>query len=202
MASVSFLALRPTARTLRWPLLALFGAAASVMVWGGGRKGGDPLAYHLPAAGVLLAVWLAFQMADAAETTLSSSPTSLVRRRLLRTVPSMVAIFALWAALLLQANSGAKTGTLSAFFAAVVCVAAASSAMGERAIGPNRGGPVAIAMLFSVFVLMPAILRVPLPVDPATDGWMHLYGRWLLIGGGGVIVFLVVCLDPARRVPR
>jgi hypothetical protein len=180
-------------------MLALFASVAALMVWGGGRRGGDPLAFHLPVAGVLLAVWLGFQTTDPAETTLASSPTTLLRRRLLRMGPSVLAIGSIWVLLCVQADAGAKVTTLSAFFLATICVAAAGSAVGERVTGFGHGGPVAVGALFAVFALAPAILRVPWSIDPSMDTWSHLYGRWLLIAGGGVLCFLLASVDPARR---
>lgn len=196
---VMVLAVQPTARTLRWLLLAFIVASAGVIVWGGARRGEDPLMFHLPVAGALLAVWLAFQTADPAEVTVAASPVSLLRRRLLRTGIATIVALAIWVALCAQAPSGAKTATLSAFFVALVCVSVAASAIGERLIGRTKGGPFAIAVLFMVFALIPATLRIDWALDPARDSWTHLYGRWILIAAGGVVLYLLACVDPARR---
>ena len=189
----------PPARPLPRPPPPPLATTPPPIVWGGGRRGEDPLVFHLPVAGLLLAVWLAFQTGDPAEVTVSAAPMSLFRRRVLRTGIATLVVFAIWSALCIQAPSGAKTATLSAFFAAAVCVSAAASAVGERFVGANKGGPFTIAILFVVFALVPALLRIDWSVEPTADPWTHLYGRWLLVAGCGVIVFLGACMDPARH---
>jgi len=195
----SSLAVRPTARTVRWALLALTAAMGSLMVWSGARKGGDPLDFHLPAAGLFLAVWLGFQLADNAAVTVASSPMTLLGRRLLRLVVAVPPIVLVWALLCVQADAGAKTATLSALFLACICVALGLAGLGERLLGPGRGGPLAIAGLFVVFAVLPATFRVTWSLEPTVDSWHHLFGRWLWIAGFGVLSFLLASVDPARR---
>jgi len=193
------LAVGPTARTIRWAFLAPTSAMASLMIWSGTRKGGDPLAFHLPAAGLLLAVWLGFQLADSAAITVASSPMTLLRRGALRLVVVVPPVVVVWALLCVQADTGAKTATLSALFFACVCIAFGLAAAGERLLGPGRGGPLAIAGLFLLFAVLPATFKVSWSLEPTLDSWHHLYGRWLWIAALGLLAFLVASTDPARR---
>ena len=192
-------AVRPTARTVRWVFLAPTAAMASLMVWSGSRRGGDPLAFHLPVAGLLLAIWLGFQLADSAAVTVASAPMTLLRRGTLRLVVAIPPVVVAWAMLCMQADAGTKTTTLGAFFFSCVCIAVGVAAAGERLLGPGRGGPLAVAGLFLVFAVLPATFRVPWSLEPTVDSWHHLYGRWLWIAALGLLAFLVASLDPARR---
>lgn len=192
------LAARPTARTIRWALLGPVAGIASLMVWSGSRKGGDPLALHLPAAGMLLAIWVGFQFTDSAASTVAASPMTLLRRQALRVPLAVAPIAVVWALLCLQADTGPKTATLGALFLALAFVAVGTAAAGERILGPGRGGPAVVAGLFLVFGVMPVMFRVAWSLDPVLDSWHHLYGRFLWIAAIGMLAFFVASLDPAR----
>lgn len=195
---MAVLAVRPTARTLAWAAFAPVVAVASVVVASGSRRGADPLAFHLPVAGLLLAAWLGFQFADGAGLTVAASPTSLLRRRALRLGIALPVVVVAWAGLCVQAGTGSRTLPLCVLFASASCVAAGAASAGERLLGPGRGGPTAVATLFLVFAVGPAVLRIPWTVGPALAGHRPL-GRWLGTAAVGLAVFVGAALDPARR---
>lgn len=195
------LLLRPALRTIRWVPLAVIAAAGFLIVWSGLRHGGDARAQHLPLAGALLAVWIGFLLDDPAAESVASVPLPLVSRRGVRILLAVPAIGLAWMLLSLQADIAGKAVTLTTAFAAQVVVALGFAAVGTRVSGDERGGPVAVAGLFFVFLVLPLLLKVPMTLDPLTDSWHHLYGRWVWLGGAGLLLFLAASADPGRRGP-
>ena len=200
-SSVSWLLLRPTARTIRFSPLAVGVPVGFLIVWSGMRHGGDASVMHLPVAGGLIAAWAGFLLDDAAAETVAGAPTTLVARRVVRIVLAIPAMALAWAAFVVYADATGNALTLSAALTAQIVVALGFAAVGTGRAGTGRGGPLAIAGLFLVFVVLPLLFKVPLTLNPDVDSWHHLYGQWLWIGAAGLIVFRVASADPGRRGP-
>jgi hypothetical protein len=124
-----------------------------------------------------------------------------VGRRAVRIALALPVIGLAWVLLSLQADAAGKATALSAAFAAQVFVALGFAAVGTRVAGDERGGPVAAAGLFLVFLVLPLLFKVPLSIDPLRDSWHHLYGRWLWIDAAALATFLVASADPGGRGP-
>jgi hypothetical protein len=199
-ASVGWLLLRPTARTIRWSPLAIGVPLGFLFVWSGLRHGGDASVMQLPVAGGLLAAWVGFLLGDAAAETVSSAPTTILTRRVVRVALAVPVLVPAWAAFVAYGDGSEKVLTLSAALAAQLVVSLAFAAAGSRR-GVGYGGPLAIAGLFLVFVVVPLLFKVPLTLNPETDSWYHLYGQWLWIGAAGLLVFCMASADPCRRGP-
>lgn len=195
------LLLKPALRTIRWLNLAVMVPIGFLIVYAGHHHGGDPSVASLPASGVLLAVWIGFLLDDAAAESVTSAPTRLIVRRTVRIAVGIPGIAIAWTLFVMYANGAEKATTLSMALAAAALVALGFAALGTRVGGNGRGGPTAAAGLFLVFLVLPLVFKVSLTLDPRTDSWHHLYGRWLWIGAAGLVTFLFASADPARRGP-
>jgi len=193
------LLLRPALKTIRWAPLILIVGIGFLVVWSGLRHDGDASVKHLPMAGGLLAVWMGFLLDDPAAESVASVPFTVVSRRGVRILVAVPVVGLAWVLLSLQADVAARWATLTTAFAAQLLVALGCAAIGAKVLGPGRGGPVAAAGLFLVFVVLPLVFKVPLTLDLLTDSWNNLYGRSLLSGAVGFVTFLGASADPGRR---
>jgi hypothetical protein len=191
--------LRPTSRLIRWGSLVAIVTGSVLVVWNGFHDHGDPRVFHLPTAGGLIAMWVGFQYDDVATPTIEASPVTLLIRRIVRSTVALPAAVAAWVLLAAYGRSGDMMATLAAAFTAQLLVAMAGAAIGIHLLGEGRGGPTALAALLCVFVLVPLALEVPYRVNPSTDTWTHLFGRYLAIGGAALSLFVGLSRDVRRR---
>src|SRR6266567_1897396 len=209
---------RPTIRTIRWAALLGGAAAAQLVLWaakGELSQGESVSLLPLRVAAVVLCLGAAFILDDDAGATVEPAVASLMVRRWLRlalTVPFVAGAWGaqLWAGSRLAA-SGRGTGpvpprslpvaglTLEA--AALLAVTLAAGAVATRSLGHGKGGVAAGPTLVAFVMASLSIGRYwPLFLEsPAEPGWAGAHVRWGLILAAGMVVLVVLSLDPARR---
>jgi hypothetical protein len=195
------LLVRPAARTIRWPALGVIASIAVLILYGGKHSVGGVAELHLYAAGLLLATWTGFLMADPADEIIAGIPMPLLERHAVRIAVALPVVWVTWGALCSYAGLGPRTGPLSAAFASQLAVALGLGAVGEHVAGRERGGLLAAGGLFALFFVVPLAFRLTLTLDPTRATWAHLYGRWIAATGVAVVVFLAASPDPARPRP-
>jgi hypothetical protein len=190
----------PEARVIRWrPLLAI-GPISFLIVYAGMHDPGPTKAWHVPFAGIALAVWAGFLFDDGASSTVRNAPTPLLLRRGVRVLVALPVLALVWTGLLWYADIWQLAGTLTAGFVAQVAVALAFGALGVLVVGDDRGGLLGIAGLVAVFVAVPLVMRGGiLWSDPFHDGWTYHYGRWIGTSAVALGLLLLASRDPAAR---
>jgi len=164
-------------------------------------RGNDDVSGALLAATIIGAAIVALTVEDPAGETLSASPTSLARRRVLRLSALALALAVTWGCVLMAAEvagrfTGHELAQRAAEGAAVAGLAAATSGLAHRRgvtgsaeIGAVAGalGVLVITSLAHRFQQLPALLSEP-----------H-HGRWWLVALVGWVVAAWTWRDPARR---
>jgi hypothetical protein len=193
----------PEARAVRWrPLLAI-APISFLIVYAGMHDPGPTRAWHMPFAGIALAVWAGFLFDDGASSTVRGAPTPLLLRRVIRVLLALPVLAVVWTGLLWYADVWQLAGTLTAGFVAQVSVALGFGALGVVVVGDEHGGLVALAGLVAVFVAVPILMRGGiLWSDPFHTGWAYRYGRWIATSGAALCLLLLACRDPAARGAR
>ena len=153
-----------------------------------------------PAA--LLAAATGFAIDDESMETLAASPTSLLRRRLLRLSAMIPAAILGWSVLVLipAARGSDEALTLLAMFAGLLALSVGfASSIARRSRG--RGGALgASALLLALIVSSIVHPRWrPLPLGDVPGGWSALQMRWSLAAVTGIVIFLAASRDPAAR---
>jgi hypothetical protein len=190
--------LRYTARAMpRLPPV----AAASIAVVAVAARHGQNAALPLQLVAIALASGVGFAFDDRAHESLAASPTSLLRRRLLRAAVVVPLGVILWTTLLLwQGTAGVEEAwALAAMFAGLlgmsVGIAGVASRRSSRGVGGFAVTPsLFVAVVFSTMV--PPRWR-PLPLGDIPGGWLPIYERWATAAMIGVLVFLVSSRDRA-----
>lgn len=173
----------PATRALPWPTIASLLALASLPTFGNLASGGRDFTGSLVAAAVLGAAAAGFAVDDAAGETLSTSPTSLWRRRALRLGSLALSIGAVWAALIVVATIWGSVPTSAlgdrlAEATAVAGIALATAGWTHRrdatgaALAGAVGAGLAVLMLTSLaqrFQGIPALMATTYH-----DRWWHL----------------------------
>lgn len=177
---------RPIARAIRWsPFVAVAPVAALVMILGRTMDEEPPFA-DLPAVSLLFAACLGFVLDDPAVEVTTPTPTTRLATRAVRAAVTVPVVAAGWAAALAYADVGSVGVSLTAGFAAQCAVSLGLAAVGVEVVGGPRSGLFAAASLVAVFVIAPIAFDVSLRLEPTSVTWGHRYGRWLLVGAGGV----------------
>lgn len=191
---------RPAARGLPLPTLgaaACLAAAPALIVM---VRGGHDFGVALVSAALVLGATSGFVVDDPAEETISASPTSLARRRLLRL--SAIALGVVVVAAVLLASTAVQgeltihdVGRRAAELAAVSGVAASvAGAAHRRAIS---GAALAGALAGLLGTLLVSSLAFRFHSLPALrDGPQH--ARWWLVGVLGWSIAAWTWRDPAR----
>jgi hypothetical protein len=201
---------RPTVRTIRWGPFLFALPVAALALYAAQHSDRPPALANLPAAGSLLAAATGFVLDDPSAETTGSSPTPLVATRALRLAVALTPVTLCWAAAAWYADLGWIGVSLSAGYLAQVGVVLGLAAVGTLLVGRARAGLFAFGGLLVVFYVLPIAFDVALGLTPTATSWGHLYGRWLLVGGAGLAVFVLAssgaatrgALLPARQVTR
>ena len=193
------LLIRPATRTIRWASFAAVGLMGALVVWTGGRKGGDPATVALPVATTLLCVWLGFLFEDLVAETTASSATPLLFRRAVRVAIAAPAIGALWFAYTWIGPLDGPTAAMLGSFCAEIAITLAVAAVAVRAVGPPRSGLVAAAAVVLVIVVLPVSLGDPPSVDPSSPPFGEPLTYWTALAVAGCAVLALVHLDPVQR---
>jgi len=163
-------------------------------------RGGNDLSGALAAATIIGAPIAALVVEDPAGETISASPTSLARRRLLRGSAILLAVAGCWAALIaLGALVGEVTGAALAERAAEaaavggIATAAAGVAWRRGALGAAQGG----GLVGPLSVLLVSALAQRFSGLPAVASPAH-HDRWWALAGVAWAVALWSSRDPAR----
>lgn len=191
----------PSTRGLPLPTVGAVLAGASVptlvtVVDGGGASTGA-----LVAAVVIAAPCAAFWVEDPAAETLSASPTSLTRRRVLRLAALAFAALAALAATVAVAVTANVVPTddlvrRAAELTAVSGLAAAASGLGDRR-GVASSGPIgAVAGALVALVLSSLSYRFE-GLPPLVEGAEH--ERWWVVAAAAWTVAAWTARDPMRR---
>ncbi len=190
----------PEARAIRWRALLPIAPISFLIVYAGMHDPGPTKGWHMPFAGIALAVWAGFLFDDAASSTVQSAPTPLLLRRGVRVLLAVPVLALAWTGLLWYADVWHLAGTLTAGFVAQVSVALGFGALGGVVVGRDRGGLLAVAGLVAVFVAVPLVMRGGiLWSDPFHTGWTYHYGRWIATSAVALCLLLLASRDPAAR---
>jgi hypothetical protein len=157
----------PSARTIRWASLGVFLAVATLAVWSGARKGGDPAPVALPIATTLLVAWLCFLFEDAAAETTDATATPLMLRRAVRMAIAVPAVTAAWFALTWIGPLEGPTAIMTGSFVAETVLALAAGASLTKMIPGGRSGLAAAGLVVFVVLVVPVWLARPPSIDPA-----------------------------------
>jgi hypothetical protein len=185
-------------RTVPWLPLGIATALSAVIVaW----PVQDPGPTGLQAVAILLASAGGFALDDPAGIVMAASPTSILRRRLLRLLVVWVPVGLAWAlALAVRGTDGLEeTRTLTAMFAGLVGLSMAiAGVIGRRRLnGGAFVAPTLLALLFLSTVFPPKWR--PLPMGDIPGGLAQITLRWSLAALVGAAVFLASSRDPAAR---
>jgi hypothetical protein len=189
----------PAFRTFPWPpfvVVVVLGALALLAAAGAEAPPPDG---GLPIVGALIAVWFASLLGDRSAPIADGTPPHRFFRRVVRLGVGSPIVVALWIAALANADEGPHAETLTFLFVAEVCIALAAGAIALHTVEPGREVLWAAGGLFMVFIALPFGLGLELTPIPTEDTWWMREGRWLAIGGGATLAFLLASLDPARR---
>jgi hypothetical protein len=199
---VAFLAFPAVMRSITWIPLAAATLIATVLVaWRHGHTGDASL--YLVA--VLLPSAAAFALDDPATELLAASPTSLLRRRLLRVLVVGPPVAVIWTVLLWWGFTHGleETAGLMLIFTGLLGLSLGAAALAGRRSGGRAGGiftPPAILVLLFLSSVFPPRWR-PLPMGDIPGGWPQIYLRWGAAAVLGMVAFLVSSRDPAARLP-
>lgn len=196
---------RPTLRTIRWAPLFFALPVAALAMYAAQHSDRPPALSNLPAAGTMFAAAMGFVLDDPSAETTGSTPTPLVASRTLRLALALTPVTLCWTVAAWYADLGWIGVSLSAGYLAEVGVALGLAAVGTLLVGRARAGLFAFGGLVVVFYVLPVAFDVGLGLTPSATSWGHLYGRWLLVGGAGLAVFVLASGGAATRgalVPR
>jgi TolB protein len=190
-------------RSITWVPLAAAALIATLLVaWRHGHTGDAPL--YLVA--VLLPSATGFALDDHATELLAASPTSLLRRRLLRVLVVGPPVAVIWTVLLWWGYTHGPEETLGLMliFTGLLGLSLGAAGLAGRRSGGRAGGiftPPAILVMLFLSSVFPPRWR-PLPMGDIPGGWPQIYIRWTAAAIVGTIVFLASSRDPAARVIR
>lgn len=190
----------PAARGLPLPTIGAVLALAAVPTMGVLVEGGRDLTGALVAAAIIGGASAAFLVEDPAGETLSASPTSLARRRVLRLGAIAVGLAVTYAVLVtIAAIHGPLTGDelarRAAEVAAVSGLAAAAGGLSHRH-GVAGAGPIGgVAGALAVLMIASFAVRYH-QLPPLPDGGRH--GRWWLVALVGWTAAAWSSRDPSR----
>jgi hypothetical protein len=191
------LKLRSVAATIPWGPLGI-ASALSILIVAWPRR--DPNVVLLEAIAIFLTGASGFVLDDPAAGILAASPTSMLRRRLLRLLVVGPPVVLLWSVLVTVqgTESAQETWAVLAMFGGLAAASLATAGVAARRT--VRGGPyVAPTVLILLFLstLFPARLR-PLPMGDIPGGLPQITLRWSIAAGIGTLVFLVSSRDLAH----
>lgn len=190
----------PAARGMPLPLVGAALALASTPMLIALLRGNHDVSGPLVAATIIGASIVALAVEDPAGETISACPTSLARRRTLRLSAILLALAALWAALVIAAPIGGSVpghdlARRAAEGAAVAGLAAGASGLAHRN-GVASSGPMgAVAGALSALVISSLAFRFDQLPSIMSD---EAHGRWWLIALAGWAVTAWTWRDPAR----
>jgi hypothetical protein len=191
----------PTLRTMPWPPFVVAFVLGGLALLAASRAESPPPDGGLSVVGALIATWFASTLGDRSAPIADGTPPHVLFRRATRLAMGSPIVLLLWVASVAYADEGPNTGTLSFLFGAEVCVALGVAAIALHVVDPGREVLWAGGGLVVVFIGLPFIVGVDVTPIPSADTWWLREGRWLAIGAGGVLVFLLASLDPAGRHP-
>ena len=189
----------PAARGMPLPTLcgglALAAAPAVVTL----LRGGNDLSGSLVAATIIGGPIVALAVEDPASETISASPTSLARRRLLRLSAIVLALAVVWAGVVVGAGIATSVtrhvlAQRAAEGAAVAGLAAAASGLAHRRGVASSGQIGAVAGALSVLVISSLAFRFH-QLPSFMGGEAH--ARWWVVAAGGWLVTAWTWRDPA-----
>lgn len=199
------------ARTVAWPAL-IAGALAcvAVVVVAPLAPGSPPLGGWPGFGSLALCASAAFLLDDAAGATVAATPTSLVRRRLLRVALALPLLCAVWTGSLWYATAadGAWFGpetraALSLQFAAMLTLTLAGSAIALRVMPDEHGGWTGA---LAPFAIVTAVIVLPerwaLLAAPGDSAWHAAQERWAALLALGLLTLMWANRDPASRSGR
>jgi hypothetical protein len=200
----------PLARTIAWPALlagafaCVTAAVAATLLSGAAVRG-----YWPGFGGLALCASMAFVLDDPAAVAAGATPTSLVRRRLLRIALALPLPAAAWAASLWVATAadGAAFGAgtraaLSVQVAAVLALTLAASALALRRFPDERRGVAGAAvplLVVGAASLLPE--RLALVVGSGDPRWEAAQHRWWGLLVVGILAFAWASRDPGAGRP-
>ena len=189
----------PIARAIRWgPFLGAAPVVIAALV--AGRFADPPIVLaNVPAVSMLLAACMGFVLDDPAGNTTGSSPTPLLAIRAMRVGVAFIPVLACWGLTLAWTDLGWVSMSLTAGFVAECAVALGAAAVGVVLVGRTKAGLVGAIVVVLVFVVLPQAFEVSLRLAPSSTTWGHLYGRWLLVAGLGLVVFAAASSAPVSR---
>lgn len=203
--------LAPVARTVSWPALAAGSLLCAALAALAPLAPAASALTRWPGIGALaLCIGAACLLDDPAGATADATPTSLLRRRLLRIGLALPLLAAIWIGSLWHMTAAddawfgpAARGALSLQLCALLALTLAGSAAALRIMPDERGGwagaIVPLAVVAVAFVL-PA--RWTLLALPADSGWHASQLRWAALLAIGLAGFAWASRDRARRRPR
>ena len=193
------LLIRPSARTIRWASFAVIAGTGALVVWAGGREGGNPAAIALPIATTLLCVWLCFLFEDIVAETTDASATSLMFRRGVRAAIAVPSIAAVWFAYTWIGPLTGPTLAMIGGFGAGIVLALAAAAAAVPLVGSGRSGLASTAAVVFVLLVLPAAIGHPPSVDPASPPFGDAFTYWSVVALISCAVLVMAHLDRFQR---
>lgn len=188
--------LRHLARIVEWRPVAVVALASLVWVASTAR----PTWLHVATAGAAVAAACAYLVDDPGAATVASSPTTLVRRRVVR-VGAVTPLLGAWAiVVVLLANldpDGGELADLALQLVTFVAVAVAAASWAAR-LGHLRGGISGVVAVLAVFGsgFLPGEGLPLIPPDPTHPAAARRLTVALVLA---VVALLAASADPARR---
>ena len=189
----------PTLRTLPWVPFVVAVVLGSLALFAARRSEAPPPDAGLSIVGALAAIWFSSLLGDRSAPVADGTPPHVAFRRSIRLALGSPILVLLWVAALAYAAEGSHASTLTFLFGAEVGVAIGAAAIALHVVDPGREVLWAGGGLLIVFIALPFGLGVDVTPIPSADTWWLREGRWLAIGGSGLLAFLLASLDPAGR---